>query len=177
MLAVSPDALERSLSAADDLIEAQVAAGLPLGDILESLLLTAEIASGGGMVTSVLLVAPEGGRLLHGAAPNLPGSYCAAIDGIAIGPNVGSCGTAAHLGEPVYVDDIATDLRWTDFRDLALEHGLRACWSTPIHSEAGDLMGTFAVYNHTPRAPSVEEIGAIGLVSRSVALAIARRRA
>jgi GAF domain-containing protein len=111
--------------------------------------LVEELASGSR--SSILLFDPNAGCLRHGAAPSLPTSYIEAIDGIAIGPSVGSCGTAAYRGEPVIVSNIATDPLWSDFRDLALGHGLRACWSTPILSSEGRVLGTFAIYYREPR--------------------------
>ncbi|MGZ6016111.1 MAG: hypothetical protein ACXWKM_10240, partial [Phenylobacterium sp.] len=88
--------LERALEEFEARALAELDAGRSIHDVLESLLLTAEVASGGGMVASILLVDESGRRLVHGAAPNLPAEYCAAIDGIEIGPGVGSCGTAAY---------------------------------------------------------------------------------
>src|SRR5256884_6466445 len=96
-----------------------------------------ELAS--GSLSSILLVDPSANRLRHGAAPSLPGPYNEAIDGVAIGPFAGSCGTAAYRAEPVIVSDINTDPLWADYRDVALAHGLRACWSTPILSSAGKV--------------------------------------
>src|SRR5207245_3234028 len=86
-----------------------------------------------------------------------PASYSKAIDGSVIGPSVGSCGTAAYRAEPVIVTDIVTDPLWAEFRDLALAHGLRACWSTPILSSRGEVLGTFATYYREPRSPTAEE--------------------
>src|SRR6202007_2448701 len=100
---------------------------------------------------------PNTNRLRHGAGPSLPTKYAEAIDGAVIGPSVGSCGTAAYRAEPVIVSDIATDPLWADFRDLASAHELRACWSTPILSSAGKVLGTFAIYYREPRSPSSEE--------------------
>ena len=84
------------------------------------------------------------------ALPSLPDDYNRAIDGAPIGPRVGSCGTAAYTGRPVVVSDIATDPLWADFKDLALAADLRACWSTPILSKRGDVLGTFAIYYREP---------------------------
>ncbi len=106
---------------------------------------------------SFLLLDTKGVTLRHGAAPSLPTEYNQAIDGVAIGPRAGSCGTAAYLGEPVIVKDIAIDPLWADFRDLALSHKLRACWSTPIFSTEGKVLGTFDMYYSTPRTPSKHE--------------------
>jgi GAF domain-containing protein len=125
-----------------------------------------------GILTSILLLDPEGRSLWHGAAPNLPPAYCEAIDGIKIGPNVGSCGTAAYFGRAVYVTDIASDPLWADFRHIALPHDLRACWSTPIRDPEGAVIGTFAVYHRTVSGPTRDEIEAIEMITKHVAQAI-----
>ena len=93
---------------------------------------------------SILLL--EGANLRHGAAPTLDPEYCAAIDGVKIGPSVGSCGTAAFRKKNVYVSSIATDPLWADYKELALQAGLRACWSVPIIASYGGVLGTFALY-------------------------------
>ncbi len=103
-----------------------------------------------GILCSVLLLDASGQHLRHGAAPDLPLAYSTATDGVQIGPQVGSCGTAAYRGETVFVGDIASDPLWADYKALALAHGLAACWSSPIKSPAGKVLGTFAVYWKTP---------------------------
>lgn len=143
-----------------------------LEEVLSEYLREVEAAADSELLTSILLLDDGGQHLLHGAAVSLHQDYCEAIDGIRIGPAVGSCGTAAFVGHSIYVTDIATDPLWADFRDLALTHGLRACWSTPIVDDAGKLLGTFAIYYRTPRAPLAEEIEAINAMSRRVAQAI-----
>jgi PAS domain S-box-containing protein len=126
---------------------------------------------------SILLLDSNGNRLRHGAAPRLPIGYTEAIDGIVIGPSVGSCGTAAYRGEPVIVTDIATDPRWADYRDLALSHALRACWSTPILSSDGRVLGTFATYYREPRSPTQQEHNTIEQISSLASIAIEREQA
>jgi GAF domain-containing protein len=172
--------LTEKLRAALPLSEARgrerYAAGASLTEILEELLIAVEQETGGGMLASILLLDPEGKRLLHGAAPSLPEEYNAAIHGLEIGPGVGSCGTAAYLGHPVYVTDIASDPLWANFKDLAMRHGLRACWSTPFEGEDGRVLGTFAVYHTSPRTPTQDELAAINMISRTVAAAVARQR-
>ena len=126
-----------------------IADSFPLAAVLDELMLVLE-EQVDGMSCSVLLLSPDGTKLVHGAAPSLPERYNRAVDGLAIGPLAGSCGTAAFLRAPVVVCDIATDPRWVDYRELALEEGLRACWSTPIFSADGGLLGTFAMYHHQP---------------------------
>jgi GAF domain-containing protein len=148
----------------------EIARGDPLRVVLTRYLLAVEAAAETDMLTSILLL--ENGQLRHGAAPNLPAAYCSAIDGVAIGPDAGSCGTAAHLGHPIYVTDIATDRLWDAYRDIAFEHGLRACWSTPIRDGRGAIIGTFAIYHLTPRSPTRAEVEAIQTITDHVASAI-----
>ncbi|MCA9014910.1 MAG: PAS-domain containing protein [Planctomycetaceae bacterium] len=105
------------------------------------------------MVCSILLL-DDDNRLRHGAAPHLSEDYIRKIDGTKIGPNVGSCGTAAYRNQQIVVADIATDPLWKDFKHLALAHDLRACWSAPIRSSTGSVLGTFAIYYHKPCQPS-----------------------
>jgi PAS domain S-box-containing protein len=129
-----------------------------------------------GCLCSILLLAPEGDRLRHGAAPSLPASYTQAIDGSAIGPSAGSCGTAAYRREPVVVADIATDPLWANYRHLALPHGLRACWSTPIFSSEGNVLGTFAIYAGEPCGPTAQHLTIIEQMTHLAAVAIERSR-
>jgi hypothetical protein len=152
------------------------AAGDSLEAILERLLRTVEAAAGDDLRASILLLSPDGRRLLHGAAPSLPEAYCDAIHGSEIGPAAGSCGTAAYLGHPVHVTDIETDPLWADYKHLALAHGLRACWSTPIEDARGRLLGTFAIYHLTPRSPTPGELEAVRLITWHAAEAIATCR-
>src|SRR6266852_900933 len=137
--------------------------------------LVEELAS--GSLSSILLLDPSANCLRHGAAPSLPRQYTEAIDGAVIGPSTGSCGTAAYRREPVIVSDIATDPLWANYRDLALAHGLRACWSTPLLSSAGKVLGTFAIYYREPRSPSQQEHNVIERITHLVSIAIEREQA
>lgn len=150
--------------------------GAPLPDVLEVLVHTIEDQSSNDVLGSVLLTDDDGTHLLHGAAPSLPGAYCEAIHGIAIGPNVGSCGTAAHFGQTVIVKDIQTDPRWAEFKELATKHGLRACWSTPIVSSSGQVLGTFALYHRIPMEPSDRDKEIVSLLANTAAVVIERDR-
>jgi GAF domain-containing protein len=125
----------------------------PLPEILNSLVLLIE-AQAPTMLCSVLLLSADGNHIEHGAAPNLPEQYVKAVDGSPIGPKAGSCGTAMYRGEPVVVTDIFSDPLWDDYRDLAAGTELRACWSTPIMSRRGKVLGSFAMYYRQPQAPS-----------------------
>ena len=128
-----------------------VAKGDSLSQILDSLCRLVE-EQAPDILASILLV--EHNLLRHGGAPSLPKAYIDAIDGAAIGPCAGSCGTAAYRGEQVIVSDIATDPLWADYRAAALSHSLRACWSTPIFSSEGKVNATFAMYYRKPRSPA-----------------------
>ena len=129
----------------------------------------------GDMLCSILLL--DGNTLRHGAAPSLPDEYNRAIDGTAIGPAVGSCGTAAFTKKTVIVSNIATDPLWADYRDLALRHGLHACWSTPILCADDRVIGTFANYYRTVRLPNHRERRLMTVWSNVVALGIGRKQA
>jgi serine phosphatase RsbU (regulator of sigma subunit)/PAS domain-containing protein len=141
----------RELLEVQNAVLEQIAGAVALPDVLDTLVRGMERLSE-GMKASVLLV--DGAHLRHGAAPGLPAAYNAAIDGLEIGPGVGSCGTAAHSGQPVVVEDIATDPLWRDFRELAAEHDLAACWSAPVLGPDGAVLATFALYYHRRRAPT-----------------------
>lgn len=169
-----PNHLARSLDHLDQCPTAEEFDGLSLEQVLDHYLLEIEKAAGEDFRASILLLDRERNCLLHGAAPSLPKAYSEAIDGIAVGPAVGSCGTAAYMGHAIFVTDIATDPLWADFRELALSHELRSCWSTPIRSESQQIMGTFAVYHDVARAPTETEILAIKGISSHVARAISR---
>src|SRR6266705_1445315 len=153
-----------------------IAKGNSLVLILDALCRLVEELSEGSLV-SILLLDPDGNRLWHGAAPSLPKSYTDAIDGAFIGPAAGSCGTAAYRKEPVIVSDIATDPLWTNYRDLALPHGLRACWSTPILSSDGRVFGTFAIYSREPGSPTQQQQNIIEQITDLASIAIERKRA
>ena len=153
----------------------QIAAGIPLAQVLTDLLLAVE-AQSPKVMASVLLLSEDGQYMLHGAAPSLPVVYNEAIHGIAIGEGIGSCGTAAARGTPVYVDDIATSPLWDGYTELAVSNGLRACWSMPIKAADGTVLGTFAVYYAEPRSPSASDIEAIAVIAQTTALAIERHR-
>jgi PAS domain S-box-containing protein len=128
-----------------------LASGAPLAQILEVIVRAIEDVSA-GTIASILLLDDTGTKVRHGAAPGLPAAFNQAVDGQAIGPVAGSCGTAMFRREPVVVTDIETDPLWDGYRPLAREHGLRSCWSFPILGEAGQAFGTFALYHRELRA-------------------------
>jgi hypothetical protein len=113
----------------------QISTGAPVHEILDQIVCLVE-GQEEGILCSILLLNPETGSVQHGAAPHLPVDYVCAINGRKIGANEGSCGAAAFRGECVIVEDIATHPNWKNYREFALSHGLRACWSTPIFSRS-----------------------------------------
>ncbi|MDM8351127.1 EAL domain-containing protein, partial [Pseudomonas sp. sp1636] len=146
----------------------------PLPEILKTICLLTETQAP-NTLCSVLLVDKQQKHLIHGAAPNLPDSFNQAIHGIAIGPSVGSCGTAVYRRQLVIVEDIDSDPLWHEFRDLALRHGLHACWSIPLISHHGDVLGTLAIYSREPCAPQDEDLQLLGTAGQLAAIAIERQ--
>ncbi|GHK00007.1 SpoIIE family protein phosphatase [Streptomyces sp. NPDC003753] len=155
----------------------QIARQAPLAEVLEGMARAIEDLAPEEVLVSVLLADADGKHLRHGAAPSLPDFYNQAIDGIATGDGVGSCGTAAHRRKTVIVTDIATDPFWDDFRHLAEAARLAACWSTPILARDGSLLGTFAMYHRTPRAPQESDLALARVFADTAALAIERHHA
>jgi len=129
------------------------------------------------MLCSVLLLDDEGKHLLRGAAPSLPDFYNSAINGMAIGKEAGSCGTAAFTGRRVIVNDIKTHPYWTPFKELAQKAELGACWSEPIFSSQGEILGTFAIYHHLPHYPAEVDIKLIEQSAHLASIAIEKYQA
>ena len=153
-----------------------IAANASLSEVLTSLVLLME-AQAEGLRCSILLLNSDGKHVRHGAAPNLPQAYVKAVDGAPIGPRNGSCGTAMYLRKPVVVKDVMTDPLWADYRKLAEICGLRACWSTPILSPHGDVLGSFAMYRQEARGPEPEELRLTQIATHIAGIAIERQRA
>lgn len=153
-----------------------IAANATLSEVLTSLVLLME-AQADGLRCSILLLGRDGKHVHHGAAPSLPETYVKAVDGAPIGPRNGSCGTAMYLRKPVVVKDVLTDPLWADYRNLAEICGLRACWSTPILSPHGDVLGSFAMYREETRGPDPEELRLTQIATHIAGIAIERQRA
>jgi len=145
-----------------------------LNEILDNLCRLVE-AQAGDVLASILLL--DGNRLRHGGSPSLPKAFTDAINGAVIGPSAGSCGTAAYRGQPVIVEDIATDPLWADYRDLALSHSLCACWSTPVFSSQGKVIATFAMYYREPRRPTQRDQEIIDLIAHLAGVTIQQQKA
>ena len=153
-----------------------IAKSAPLADVLERLVLLVE-SQFNGIVGSVLLVDETGTRLRSCAAPNLPLAYAKAIEGVRIGPNGASSGTAAYRRETVVVADVMTDPLWEDYKSHAVELGFRSCWSTPILSHEGAVIGIFAMHGKEPREPTDAEMGLVDVATRIAGIAIERNLA
>lgn len=144
-----------------------LANGAPQSQVLEKLIEVIESLSI-GMRASVLLLSEDGKHLRHGAAPHLPEEYNKAVDGFSIGPFAASCGTASFRREPVIVTDTLSDPLWAGYRNWATQFSLRACWSTPIFSSDGALLGKFAMYYQESRTPTPFELQMIQDASHKV---------
>lgn len=173
------DITERRLS--EELVNGQkqvlemIAINAPLQETLTKLIKVIE-AQSPEMICSILFLDADGVHVRHGAGPGLADSYNTAIDGVLIGPGVGSCGTAMFRREAVVVEDIQTDPLWADFRSLASAHGLRACWSAPIFDAHKKVLGTFAIYYRQPGLPSERHRRLIDIATQTAAIAITRQR-
>ena len=168
--------VEESFHAGQTRILEMVAADASLPDILKSIVLLME-AQVEGMLCSILVLTTDGRRVRHGAAPSLPGAYVKAVNGAPIGPKNGSCGTAMFLKRRVVVTDVLTDPLWADYRELAQILDLSACWSTPIFSSRGDVLGSFAMYRREQRGPNAQETRLTQVATHISGIAIERQRA
>ncbi|HEY9872948.1 MAG TPA: PAS domain S-box protein, partial [Candidatus Obscuribacterales bacterium] len=172
---VSESQWTETLLAGQKRVLEMIATGATLHNVLDVLAGFIEEQAGHALC-SILLLDENKINLRHGAAPSLPDSYNQAVDGLAIGADVGSCGSAAYCKHTVIVSDIASDPKWELFRDLALSHGLRACWSTPIFATNGDVLGTVALYYRTPRPPNLHDRKLVEICTQIAGIAIERKR-
>lgn len=152
----------------------EIAAGAPLSAVLDSVVCALEDLMPASRCSILLL--DHTGTLRHASAPTLPAEYSAAIDGLEPGPLAGSCGTAVHFGKPVIAVDVMTDFRWVRFRQLAADHCLRACWSSPIRCRT-QVVGTFAVYHLTPYEPDRRDDELVRRFTHLASLAVEHNQA
>lgn len=153
-----------------------IAGDTPLSRVLEAICAMVEAAHP-HLLCSIVFLDAQRNRLRPGPAPSLPPAYVALVDGVAIGPRVGSCGTAAYTGQPVIVSDIATDPLWAHWREAPLAHGLRACWSIPIKAPSGQVLGTLAIYCRTPRHPTPADLALMERAAHLAGIAMTRAQA
>lgn len=147
-----------------------------LSEVLTLLCKAVEVTSIAGTMKCSILLLEDGKYLRHGAGPGLPDFYNEAIDGIEIGENIGSCGAAAFSKKRVIVEDIMEHPNWEPFRDLATQANIRACWSEPILSSNGEVLGTFAMYFEEPVAPNKHQIEIINSSAYNARIAIEHNR-
>lgn len=172
---------ERDRQRQTDLLDGQnrvlkmIAAAEPLDDTLDAIAQVVDDQHPESMAS--ILIADPGGRTMTGkAAPRLPREVRDTFASVPVADNVGSCGTAAFRRQPVVVTDLVSDPKWAPWRDLVLRNGLRACWSTPVLSRAGELLGTFALYYPRPVGPDDHQRRLIDVAAKLVALAIEQHR-
>jgi PAS domain S-box-containing protein len=168
----------QALLAGEKRLLEMIATGVALKEILKALCLIIE-EQRPGTLASVLLLNPDGVHLDFVAGPSLPKEWTWQMEKLPIGPCAGSCGTAAYLGAPVIVSDIATDPLWDvpEHRASALKHALRASWSNPVLSSAGKVLGTFCMYYREARSPTSRDLELMELGTHLVRVAIERDRA
>ncbi len=153
----------------------QVATSAPLQQVLDAIVALVE-SRAQGMLCTISLFDPDQGRLRNAAMSSLPAEYARAADGFPVAPDAACCGSAAYRKERVIVEDIATHPNWAPYRELALRHGLRACWSSPILSGERELLGTFAMYYREARGPNADELAWVETATHLAAIAIVRDR-
>lgn len=166
---------ERVLEEEKRILES-IAGDAPLSSVLETICTMVE-ATDPHLLCSIVFLDTRRNCLRPGPAPSLPAEYVALADGVPIGPSVGSCGTAAYTGRPVIVSDIATDPLWAAWRHIPLAHGLRSCWSMPIKSPSGQVLGSFAIYSRAPRHPTPGDLALMERTAHLAGIAMARARA
>ncbi|POF27703.1 sensor domain-containing protein [Roseibium marinum] len=154
----------------------EIAGGKPLGDVLATLVLTIEDQLD-GVVGSVMLTDESGTRLLYGVAPNLPKAYVDQTNRLPVGPRMGSCGTAIHTRESVFVDDVRTHELWEDHQDIMRNFDMRSCWSVPFFSKDSRALGTFGLYSREVRFPTEHEKRLATEAARLASIAVERDQA
>lgn len=158
------------------LILESIASRVPLNTVLEDCVKLIETQLP-HLICAVNLISDNGAQLKTGTSRNLPADYVKAIDGQAIGETAGSCGTAAYLKKEIIVSDIANDPLWADFKHLALNENLRACWSWPVFSSKGVVIGTFAAYSRKVNSPKAEELALLRSMVKTLGIAIEKEKA
>src|SRR5229473_249269 len=169
---------KEDLATGEKLLLEMVTSGHSMPGILDALCQFVESATS-GCYCSVVLVDPTGTRLEHGAAPSLPARFITSIVGRPVNAESGPCAMAAYLNEQVIAADLTTETRWAEYEwcPMALEHGMRACWSTPIRSAAGEVLGAFAIYYAEPRTPTRQDQALIDQFTHIASITVERERA
>ena len=167
---------ETELAGEKQLLE-MIASGRPLPDVLDALCKFFETAAT-GCLCGVYPIDWSGPTFQNAAAPSLPASYIAPMEGLPVRLDVAPCGVAAQTRTQVIVEDIESDSRWRDssYRAHVLGHALRSVWSTPISSLDGRVLGTFCIYRRTPATPSSHQQELIAQVTHIASIALDRER-
>ena len=168
---------KEDLATGEKLLLEMVTSAHSMPGILDALCQFVESATS-GCYCSVVLVDPTGTRLEHGAAPSLPASFITSIVGRPVNAESGPCAMAAYLNEQVIAADLTTETRWAEYEwcPMALEHGMRACWSTPIRSTVGEVLGAFAIYYAEPRTPTRRDQALIDQFTHIASITVERER-
>jgi len=164
---------ENFIKKTNEILE-MIAMGTPAPNVYDEIALMYE-SRHKGMRCSLLEL--ENGKLLHGGAPSMPKVYCEAVHGLQNGPDVGSCGTSTFTGQRVLVEDIETDYKWRNIKDVALPHGMRSCWSEPIIDSHGKVLGAFGMYYNNPSLPNEEESNDLTSAARLASIVMERDQA
>lgn len=163
---------ERFILETSDILE-MIATRKPASGIFDAIALLYESRHPGMRCSMLTLV---GNKLIHGGAPSMPKEYCAAVNGLEYGPSVGSCGTSTYTGERVLVENIETDPKWEQIKDVALPHGMRCCWSEPIKDSAGNVLGAFGMYYDYPALPNEDESKDLSSAARLAGIVMEHER-
>ncbi len=154
-------------------ILSKIALAFPANEIFDDICLAIEDILD-DETASCSILSLKGEQLFHCAAPSMNKDYCELVNGMEIGPSVGSCGTAAYKKQRVIVEDIATSPLWTLFKDIAEQYQLKSCWSTPIISSKSEVTGTFAVYHSEIKKPSSQDLELIDYFVHFSSIALER---
>lgn len=179
LVGISRDITERQetelLRQGQNRVLQSIVAGAPLAQVLDTLIRGVENQLD-GVIGSVILVDDSGKQLSTAVAPNLPPDYVAAVEGVEIGPRVGSCGTAIFSKQNVFVPDMFDSDLWSDFVDLIGPFDMRSCWSVPFFAQNGEVLGTFGLYTHDVRSPTDSEVRVAEEAARLASIAVERER-
>jgi signal transduction histidine kinase len=165
---------DQLLRAGQKEVLALAAAGAPVQEVLTSLVRAAQAVTADGARAAIFIFDPEAACLRFLTAHGLSSAYTSAVDRFAIGVHQPSCGKAAFTGNEVIVGDVAQDEQWQPYLALAIEHDIAACWSFPLKSPEGELLGTFALYHRSPQIPDAAEHEEVKFCANIAALVIQR---
>jgi len=170
---------EKSMQASQEVLHKtsrileMIAKGVPASEVYDAIALLYE-SRHPGMRCSLLEL--KGNTLIHGGAPSLPKAYCEAVNGLKNGLDIGSCGTSTYTGKRVLVEDIATDPKWKNLKEVALPHGMRSCWSEPIKNSKGQILGAFGMYYNHPALPNDQELADLEAGARLASIVMERQQ-